>query len=51
MSRSNDINAKENMMSFHKIVPVKKAAKPAPAPKKKAPKKHAPKRRPVAHKG
>ncbi|MDH6550349.1 hypothetical protein M2164_004622 [Streptomyces sp. SAI-208] len=38
-------------MSFHKIVPVKKAAKPAPAPKKKAHKKAAPKRRPVAHKG
>jgi hypothetical protein len=42
-------------MSFHKIVPVKKAAKPAapaPAPRKKAPKKHAPKkvqRRPVGH--
>lgn len=38
-------------MSFHKIVPVKKARKPAPAPKKAAPKKHAPKRRPVARKG
>ncbi|MEW1829115.1 MULTISPECIES: hypothetical protein [unclassified Streptomyces] len=40
-------------MSFHKIVPVKKHRKPAPAPKKPAPKKpaHAPKRRPVAHKG
>ena len=37
-------------MSFHKIVPVKKSRKPAPAPKKPAPKKHAPKR-PVAHKG
>lgn len=37
-------------MSFHKIVPVKKAHKPAPAPKKKAPKKPAPKR-PVGHKG
>jgi hypothetical protein len=42
-------------MSFHKIFPVKKAAKPAapaPAPRKKAPKKHAPKkvqRRPVGH--
>ncbi len=38
-------------MSFHKIVPVKKAHKPAPAPKK-APKKPAPapKRRPVGHK-
>ncbi|WP_330305584.1 MULTISPECIES: hypothetical protein [unclassified Streptomyces] len=40
-------------MSFHKIAPVKKAHKPAPAPKKKAPEKPAPvaKRRPVAHKG
>ena len=38
-------------MSFHKIAPVKKAAKPVPAPKKKAPKKHTPKRRPIAHKG
>ncbi|MFF3375495.1 hypothetical protein ACFYXF_21425 [Streptomyces sp. NPDC002680] len=42
-------------MSFHKIVPVKKAAKPAaPAPKKKTPKKPAPKkvqRRPVGHQG
>ncbi|MFI1566089.1 hypothetical protein ACH4ZX_24050 [Streptomyces sp. NPDC020490] len=41
-------------MSFHKIVPMKKAAKPAPAPKRKAPKKAAPaapKRRPVAHQG
>jgi hypothetical protein len=37
-------------MSFHKIVPVKKTRKPAPAPKKPAPKKPAPKR-PVAHKG
>jgi hypothetical protein len=37
-------------MSFHKIVPVKKHRKPAPAPKKAAPKKPAPKR-PVAHKG
>jgi len=37
-------------MSFHKIVPVKKTRKPAPAPKKPAPKKHTPKR-PVAHKG
>ena len=36
-------------MSFHKIVPVKKSRKPAPAPKKKAPKKPAPKR-PVGHK-
>ncbi|MFJ9634141.1 hypothetical protein ACIQPR_06420 [Streptomyces sp. NPDC091280] len=40
-------------MSFHKIVPVKKHRKPAPAPKKPAPKKPAPapKRRPVAHQG
>ena len=39
-------------MSFHKIVPVKKHRKPAPAPKKPAPKKPAPapKRRPVGHK-
>ena len=37
-------------MSFHKIVPVKKHRKPAPAPKKPAPKKAAPKR-PVGHKG
>ncbi|MDQ1069555.1 hypothetical protein QFZ32_004995 [Streptomyces canus] len=51
MSKANDANAKESMMSFHKVVPVKKAAKPVPAPKKKAPKKHAPKRRPIAHKG
>jgi hypothetical protein len=38
-------------MSFHKIAPVKKTHKPAPAPKK-APKKAAPapKRRPVGHK-
>jgi len=38
-------------MSFHKIVPVRKHHKPAPAPKK-APKKAAPapKRRPVGHK-
>lgn len=37
-------------MSFHKIVPVKKADKPAPkpAPKKKAPKNSQPKR-PVGH--
>ncbi|WP_330305583.1 MULTISPECIES: hypothetical protein [unclassified Streptomyces] len=41
-------------MSFHKIAPVKKAGKAAPAPKrvvKSAPKKAAPKRRPVDHKG
>jgi hypothetical protein len=37
-------------MSFHKIVPVKKHRKPAPAPKKPAPKKPALKR-PVGHKG
>ena len=41
-------------MSFHKIVPVKKHRKPAPAPKKPAPKKPAPKKpapkRPVGHK-
>jgi hypothetical protein len=39
-------------MSFHKIAPVKKAHKPAPAPKKKPAKKPAaaPKRRPVGHK-
>ena len=38
-------------MSLHKIAPVKKHHKPAPAPKK-APKKPAPapKRRPVGHK-
>jgi hypothetical protein len=36
-------------MSFHKIAPVKKHHKPAPAPKKKAPKKPAPKR-PIGHK-
>ena len=35
-------------MSFHKIAPVKKSHKPAPAPKKKAPKRPAPKR-PVGH--
>ncbi|MFF4401859.1 hypothetical protein [Streptomyces sp. NPDC001480] len=40
-------------MSFHKIAPVKKHHKPAPAPKKPAPKKPAPapKRRPVGHQG
>lgn len=40
-------------MSFHKIAPVKKHHKPAPAPKKPAPKKPqpAPKRRPVGGKG
>ncbi len=37
-------------MSFHKITPIKKTHKPAPAPKKPAPKKHTPKRRPVGHK-
>lgn len=39
--------SKEKTMSFHKIVPVKKHQKPAPAPKKPAPKKPAPKRRPI----
>ncbi|MCX4763157.1 hypothetical protein OG562_19655 [Streptomyces sp. NBC_01275] len=42
-------------MSFHKIAPVKKTRKAAPAPKpvakKKAAPQPAPKRRPVAHKG
>jgi hypothetical protein len=42
-------------MSFHKIAPVKKNHKPAPAPKhagKPAPKKPAaPKRRPVSRQG
>ncbi|MET7682715.1 hypothetical protein [Streptomyces sp. NPDC005423] len=40
-------------MSFHKIAPVKKSHKPAPAPKKKPAKKAAPapKRRPVGHQG
>jgi len=51
MSRANNANAKDNMMSFHKIAPVKKNHKPAPSPKKPQPKKHAPKRRPVAPKG
>ncbi|EST28153.1 hypothetical protein [Streptomyces roseochromogenus] len=38
-------------MSFHKIVPVKKVRKPAPAPKhrKHEPKKHE-RKRPVGHK-
>ena len=36
-------------MSFHKIAPVKKTRKPAPAPKKVV-KKPTPKRRPVGHK-
>jgi hypothetical protein len=57
MSKANSANdrdsaeTKENIMSFHKIAPVKKTRKPAPAPKK-APKKAAPapKRRPVGHK-
>ncbi|MEU7322428.1 hypothetical protein ACIQKE_12890 [Streptomyces griseoviridis] len=45
---------KENTMSFHKIAPVKKAHKAAPAARpaaaeKPAPKR-APKRRPVGHK-
>ncbi|MFE5032152.1 hypothetical protein ACWDFR_40960 [Streptomyces sp. 900105755] len=35
---------RQNTMSFHKIVPVKKHRKPAPAPKKPAPKKPEPKR-------
>ena len=58
MSKANDRErreTKENMMSFHKIAPVKKhdCKKGAPAPRKKAPKKPAPapKRRPVGHKG
>ncbi|WP_406158619.1 hypothetical protein [Streptomyces canus] len=38
-------------MSFHKIAPVKKARKPAPALKEAQPKKRAPKCRPVAPKG
>jgi hypothetical protein len=50
MSKANDANAKESMMSFHKVAPVKKTRKPAPAPKKAQPKKAAPKRRPVGHK-
>ena len=57
MSKANSANdkktqeTKETTMSFHKIAPVKKRHKPAPAPKK-APKKPAPapKRRPVGHK-
>lgn len=50
MSKANDTNAKESTMSFHKIAPVKKTRKPAPAPKKAQPKKHTPKRRPVGQK-
>lgn len=47
---ANDTESKESAMSFHKIAPVKKQHKPAPAaPKKPAPKKPAPKRRPVGH--
>lgn len=40
-----------NVMSFHKIVPVKETRKPAPAPKprKREPKKHQSKR-PIGHK-
>ena len=44
-------------MSFHKIAPVRKTRKAAPAPapkpaaKKKTAHKPAPKRRPVSHKG
>lgn len=34
-------------MSFHKVTPVKKTRKPAPAAKKPAPKKPTPRRRPV----
>lgn len=42
-----DDRTKENSMGFHKIAPVKKHHKPAPAPKKPAPKRPEPKRRPV----
>jgi hypothetical protein len=63
MSKANDANGKgnsptgkkENPMSFHKVAPVKKHRKAAPAPKKAhtvakpAPKKAAP-RRPVGNK-
>ncbi|MGW4908496.1 hypothetical protein [Streptomyces sp. NPDC004270] len=52
MSKANgaDGRTKEKDMSFHKIVPVKKAEKPAPKPvaKKKDCKKTQPKR-PVGH--
>jgi hypothetical protein len=56
MSKANDTKAKkETRMSFHKIAPVKKTRKPAPAPKcagKPAPKKaDAPKPRPVGRQG
>ena len=48
MSKANgaDDRTKEKIMSFHKIVPVKKTEKPAPkpAPKKKDCKKSQPKR-------
>ena len=49
MSKANgaDGTTKENTMSFHRIAPVKKHHKPAPAPKKLAPKRPEPKRRPV----
>jgi hypothetical protein len=49
MSKANgaDDGTKEKDMSFHKIVPVKKNHKPAPAPKRPAPKKPEQKRRPV----
>jgi hypothetical protein len=58
-AKANDANGKgkyplgnqERLMSFHKVVPVKKTRKPAAPAKKKALKKAAPKRRPVAHKG
>lgn len=38
-------------MSFHKITPVRKTRKPAPAPKQPAPRKPAAKRRPVGDRG
>jgi hypothetical protein len=44
-------SGRELIMSFKRIVPVKKTHKPAPVAKKPAPKKHTPKRRPVAHHG
>lgn len=52
MSKANGADDRTNgskgkNMSFHKIVPVKKHHKPAPAPKKPAPKEPAPKRRPI----
>jgi hypothetical protein len=54
MSKPN--GTKEKEMSFHKVAPVKKTRKaaPAPAPKKaqakKVQKKVTPQRRPVSHK-